>query len=242
MGQYYKPVNIDKFNYLYSHDYGDGLKLMEFSASSHGILAAVASLITLTKDFRGSWAGDRIVLAGDYADKGNFVPSVANNFNLYELSSSWDADDIEKIGGPAVFETLPKYTRVVPGDIPEYQWLKQVANVNHLKEEASQAHALSDASQVFDQPEDIFEAIGYYQDEDPLRCLENLFTFMRMSELPNTFAWQHDYTSTLKTDAVSGKVLQWDCVGKCRNTFRRTKTSLSFPATAGDVLKFLTPL
>jgi hypothetical protein len=64
MGQYYKPINLDKQQYLYSHDYHNGLKLMEHSWVGNGFVNVVEELISEG----GAWHGDRIVWAGDYAD------------------------------------------------------------------------------------------------------------------------------------------------------------------------------
>lgn len=64
MGQYYKPINLDKKQYVYSHDFGNGLKLMEHSYVGNEFVAVVEALIAEG----GAWHGDRIVWAGDYAD------------------------------------------------------------------------------------------------------------------------------------------------------------------------------
>ena len=103
MGQYYKIVNLTKRQWLSSHTFGDGLKLMEFGASGGGMMMAFAPLLAdgngrgggdiFSSKYRreerkyvdkkrksfpqaekfnspliGSWAGDRIIIAGDYAD------------------------------------------------------------------------------------------------------------------------------------------------------------------------------
>jgi hypothetical protein len=80
VGQYYKVINLDKKQYLHPHRFGDGLKLMEFGMSSCGTMAALAILLSDGNgrgrgDIRsqsplvGSWAGDRVVISGDYSDK-----------------------------------------------------------------------------------------------------------------------------------------------------------------------------
>ncbi len=90
MGQYYLIVNLDKKQYLHPHKCGDGLKLLEFCCSANGTLTALAILLADGNnrgggDLRsnhpiiGSWAGDRIVIAGDYADEGKFTPDPARN-------------------------------------------------------------------------------------------------------------------------------------------------------------------
>ena len=96
MGQYYKIVNIKKKQYITPHTFGDGSKLMEFSMSASGVLAGLAILLAdgngrgggdlhSTNDIVGSWAGDNIVITGDYADEGKFVKEVDKN--LYNVAT-----------------------------------------------------------------------------------------------------------------------------------------------------------
>ena len=79
MGQYFYIVNLDKKEYLHPHCFGDGLKLMEFGCSSNGTMTALTFLLRKSDDggggdfnefesypIVGSWAGDRIVIIGDY--------------------------------------------------------------------------------------------------------------------------------------------------------------------------------
>ena len=102
MGQYYKIVNIKKKQYISPYIFGDGSKLMEFSMSANGVLAGLAILLAdgngrgggdlhSENDIIGSWAGDNIVIAGDYADTGKFVKEPAQT--LYEVASS-EGEDI----------------------------------------------------------------------------------------------------------------------------------------------------
>lgn len=102
MGQYYKIVNIKKKQYITPHTFGDGSKLMEFSMSANGVLAGLAILLAdgngrgggdlhSENDIVGSWAGDNIVVAGDYADAGKFVKEPDQT--LYELAGS-EGEDI----------------------------------------------------------------------------------------------------------------------------------------------------
>jgi hypothetical protein len=77
MGQYYHPVSVEKLQYVRSHDYGNGLKLMEHSYIGNHFVKAVEGLISK----EGSWYGDRIVWAGDYADD-----EPGQDLNLYHLS------------------------------------------------------------------------------------------------------------------------------------------------------------
>ena len=102
MGQYYKIVNIKKKQYISPYIFGDGSKLMEFSMSANGALAGLSILLAdgngrgggdlgSENDIVGSWAGDNIVIAGDYADAGKFVKEPEQN--LYEVASS-EGEDI----------------------------------------------------------------------------------------------------------------------------------------------------
>ena len=76
MGQYYKPVSVEKREHVYSHAFGNGLKLMEHSWLSNDFVGVVEDLIAEG----GSWNGDKIVWAGDYADE-----EKNRKTNLYEL-------------------------------------------------------------------------------------------------------------------------------------------------------------
>jgi hypothetical protein len=104
MGQYYKPINVDKQQYVYSHNIkhpykmdngeifqmGTGLKLMEHSWRKNDFVNAVAGLIAKG----GAWHGDRLVWAGDYADPEKGKTKREKNYegkmetrklNLYDL-------------------------------------------------------------------------------------------------------------------------------------------------------------
>jgi hypothetical protein len=102
MGQYYKIVNIKKKQYIKPDTFGDGSKLMEFSMSASGVLAGLAILLAdgngrgggdlhSENDIIGSWAGDNIVVAGDYADAGKFVKEPEQT--LYEICQA-EGEDI----------------------------------------------------------------------------------------------------------------------------------------------------
>jgi hypothetical protein len=80
MGQYHKLVSITSQQFVHPHKLGAGLKLWE-QIHSETIGAAILSLLAcsngrgggdLEEDpIIGSWAGDRIALIGDYAEKGD---------------------------------------------------------------------------------------------------------------------------------------------------------------------------
>ena len=102
MGQYYKIVNVKKKQYITPHTFGDGAKLMEFGMSANGVLAGLAILLAdgngrgggdlnSENEIVGSWAGDNIVIAGDYADEGKFVKYPDEN--LYRVAET-EGEDI----------------------------------------------------------------------------------------------------------------------------------------------------
>lgn len=64
MGQYYHPVSLDTMEHLYSHDFDNGLKLMEHSYVGNNFVSAVEMLLIEG----GRWDKHQIVWAGDYAD------------------------------------------------------------------------------------------------------------------------------------------------------------------------------
>jgi hypothetical protein len=89
MGQYYYTVNLDKKEYLHPHKFDDGLKLMEFGQSAGGTLLGLTILLAdgngrgggdihSEDSIVGRWAGDRIVIAGDYADGGKFIENATD--------------------------------------------------------------------------------------------------------------------------------------------------------------------
>ena len=107
MGQYYKVVNLDKKQFLAPHDCGNGAKLMEFGLSGMSMMSCVSILLAdgngrgggdlhSKNSIIGSWAGDRIVITGDYADNGKFIPEDQgpldedsqghDDYNLYSLA------------------------------------------------------------------------------------------------------------------------------------------------------------
>jgi hypothetical protein len=83
MGQYYKPVNLDKKEYLYTHDFDEGLKLMEHSYIANPVLNAVEKLLLPN----GKWYKNRILWAGDYADheKGYKKTNEGYDVNIYQI-------------------------------------------------------------------------------------------------------------------------------------------------------------
>ena len=84
MGQYYLICNLDKKEYLHPHRFDEGMKAREWMWS--GRVPRALSILLIDGDGRGGgdvrlqntdiigrWAGDRIVISGDYSDEGKFL-------------------------------------------------------------------------------------------------------------------------------------------------------------------------
>jgi hypothetical protein len=118
-------VNVTKRQYLHPHKFGAGLKLMEFSGQGDSLPQALCILLAhsngrgggdLANDFdklAGSWAGDQIVVAGDYDDPGLFVPEDLKGSNdpLYRVAKLTFEDISDKI-----------IALVAKGDSPYHPW------------------------------------------------------------------------------------------------------------------------
>ena len=108
MGQYYKIVNVKKREYINPHMFNDGMKLMEFGMSAGGTMTALAVLLSngcgrgggdlySENEIVGSWAGDPIVIAGDYGDDGKFLPEDKQDRCLYSVAEEEGTDISAKI-------------------------------------------------------------------------------------------------------------------------------------------------
>ena len=81
MGQYYKPISVEKKEYLLAHDYDNGLKLMEHSYLGNNFVNEVVALIQKG----GAWYKDQIVWAGDYAED---ETGTGTKENLYRIAET----------------------------------------------------------------------------------------------------------------------------------------------------------
>jgi hypothetical protein len=116
MGQYYKPVNLDKKQYVYSHDYGNGLKLMEHSWIDNNFVAIIENLIKKG----GDWYKNHIVWAGDYAEKepNTSTKKYPDGKNLYQ----WVGENTIK----PITKRNPKLRYLKNLDTKEFVDLKKV--------------------------------------------------------------------------------------------------------------------
>lgn len=95
MGQYHMPVNIDKREYLNPHLFGNGLKMLEWGTGG-GTVAGLTVLLACSHnrgggdlhgdvgDIGGRWAGDRIIVLGDYTEPGD-----PGTDSLYEMTKAY---------------------------------------------------------------------------------------------------------------------------------------------------------
>jgi len=78
MGQYHKTYNLDKKEFIHPHHIDNGLKLYEQVGHIASTSTALFALLANSNgrgggdfpkhDLIGRWAGDRIIVQGDYAD------------------------------------------------------------------------------------------------------------------------------------------------------------------------------
>ena len=111
MGQYFKAININDREWIYTHDYGDGLKLMEHSYLQNSFVGAVMILLSP----KGKWYGKRIVWAGDYGEK------YASDFLTDPIEIF--ANNIDKPEGNLYAES-EQYTKVKPKSMSKAKQIK----------------------------------------------------------------------------------------------------------------------
>lgn len=93
MGQYHTTYNLDKQEFIHPHHIDNGLKLYEQVAHISTTSTALFALLANSNgrgggdfpehDLIGRWAGDRILVQGDYAkegDNGYVAPDVLEGF------------------------------------------------------------------------------------------------------------------------------------------------------------------
>lgn len=81
MGQYHVLYNTDKKEYVHAHRIDNGLKLLEQMGFEKSTSTALFLLVANSNgrgggdandhELIGRWAGDRIVVQGDYAEEGD---------------------------------------------------------------------------------------------------------------------------------------------------------------------------
>jgi len=121
MGQYYKPINLEKKQWIYTHRFKQGMKLMEHSYIGNHFVEAVEILLTKF----GPWYKSKLVWAGDYADveketmKKGDEDSGENLFSLID-----DSNGIESLA-PYQIDKIKEKNKI---DLKDYPFI-----VNHSK-------------------------------------------------------------------------------------------------------------
>lgn len=90
MGQYFMVVNTTKEEYLHPHDFGSGLKFMEFTSDQMSVMTGLAHLLAQSSDgglgddpeITGRWIGDNILIVGDYDDSGLYDKAYESYQNI----------------------------------------------------------------------------------------------------------------------------------------------------------------
>lgn len=110
MGQYYKPIFLTENNkpktFVYSHDFGSGLKLMEHSWMLNPFVRFVEKQLMIEPQ--------KLVWAGDYAD--NEAPETITNEEIKALakedSEYWTSERLKKEGANlySLSDTVGKLT------------------------------------------------------------------------------------------------------------------------------------
>ena len=99
MGQYHVLVNLDKKEVVTPHGLGLGLKQWEH-IGVEGSLPDAMYVLTMTSPARGGgdlpetgisgrWAGDRVLIVGDYTEDSD-LPSYPNFGKVYGESENWN--------------------------------------------------------------------------------------------------------------------------------------------------------
>jgi len=126
MGQYYKPTNIDKREYIEPLDFDNGMKLMEHSYIGNSVTEAIESLIIPG----GAWYKASLVWAGDYADgePKTITKKNPNGHNLYSSINSESGKGVKL--SPPFFKVNSKFDFLTNHDI------KQVVALSLIEEDS----------------------------------------------------------------------------------------------------------
>lgn len=93
MGQYHILANLDKEEKVEPYEIGLGVKQWEHLGEFNGTLADAMYILCMTSPARGGgdlpptiasgrWAGDRVVILGDYTENSD-LPNIKDAKNLY---------------------------------------------------------------------------------------------------------------------------------------------------------------
>jgi hypothetical protein len=99
MGQYHKVINLDKQEVVEPYGLGLGAKQYEQTGCEASLADAIYLLVMTSPasgggdwpltDVSGRWAGDRVIVLGDYTSK-EALPEADKADKLYSESSTWE--------------------------------------------------------------------------------------------------------------------------------------------------------
>lgn len=123
MGQYYHPININTMEWLSSHDYNNGLKLMEHSYIGNEFVGAIMHLLSEGQP----WHKARIVWAGDYAKRKrkDFFPDATEAEQVVEELNDSDGN---------LYGQITNEGHIKPESMPEKEQVNSIL-VNHTRRE-----------------------------------------------------------------------------------------------------------
>jgi hypothetical protein len=226
MGQYYKIVNLRDKQYLHPHHCGDGLKLMEFGMSGAGTLSVLAAAIANTREHKGSWAGASLVIAGDYADNGRFVPEDmpdAQDINLYEYV---DSEGTPYVNASQAYAELAEHALSVEvrADIP---WGDKSGKCPRFFERLAARKKLVNLEELFEMLDEALEP------DDATSCAGNLLRGLRVASVKSNMAWHR----------AQGQWIEgWNGTAHLRITLEASGAEPSSAQHAGEVLDLVFPM
>lgn len=90
MGEYFKIANIDRKEFIHPHRFGHGMKKWEVAVNAPGAISALAMLIStpakVVGRLSGSWAGDRIIMVGDYSAESKLYEEMEDDPSWKDIS------------------------------------------------------------------------------------------------------------------------------------------------------------
>lgn len=242
MGQYHKIFNLDAQQKLNPSTGGDGLKLMEFASGSYGTLSALAILLARSNDYQGPWAGNRIVVSGDYADEGRFVPETHAEMNLYSYDQHEDESNQGNRDGRFA-EMLDRAKelagKVLPPDSP----------FGTARGDYPGIDLLMSSDGVFETVDAFFEAFYASVQENLCTTFEEVMRTMRYANVISMLSWNYqptkvDFIESDDQERIEQITVQYTMTREPdrQDVKRLQKTvshTLTFPATSAQVREFL---
>jgi hypothetical protein len=246
MGQYHKVFNLDAKQKVNPHACDDGIKLMEFGSSAYGTLSAMALLLAKGAGYQGPWAGQRIVVSGDYADEGRFVPETHAHLNLYSYDQNdEESEGEEQEGGESAQDERPdRYAEA--SDIARSLGASVLREGHPFVTKSRRApgadQVMSDDT-VFTTPEELLEAMGATLHEDLTVSIQDVQRTLRCGNLVSVLGWNYRPKSVTVVESEDQERIESICVSYTRDRGEdgpaNLKQTLAFPATAAQVRSFL---